>query len=132
LGTLSSFSRRKNEKPKYKKQNHFWNSFCFNERPLHLASTPAWGNAMKAGDLVRNKNSESGELGLFMGERTFGGSPTAEPYICAEVMWFERTAPNGDVVSTIQLDLIEVVSEISYFQQSNSPSNNPSLTSSVS
>ena len=59
---------------------------------------------MKPGDLVRNKNSESGELGLFMGFRTFDGI-----YECAEVMWLERSAPNGDRVSTIQKDLIEVV-----------------------
>jgi len=60
---------------------------------------------MKVGDLVRNKNSESGELGLFMGMRTF------KTYTCAEVMWLGRTAPNGDIVCTIQADLIEVVSE---------------------
>jgi hypothetical protein len=64
---------------------------------------------MKPGDIVRNKNSESGELGTFIGMRTFGGSSVAEPYICAEVMWFDRRAPNGDIVSTIQKDLIEVV-----------------------
>ena len=64
---------------------------------------------MTSGDLVRNKNSESGELGIFIGLRTYGGSPTAEPYVCAEVMWFNRSAPNGDRISTIQKDLIEVV-----------------------
>ncbi len=57
---------------------------------------------MKVGDLVRNKSSESGELGLFMGMRTF------KSYTCAEVLWFERRAPNGDIVSTIQTNLIEV------------------------
>ena len=67
---------------------------------------------MKPGDIVRNKNSESGELGLFIGMRTFRVStknPHAEDYTCAEVMWFERTAPNGDAVSTIQKSLIETV-----------------------
>ena len=71
---------------------------------------------MKPGDLVRNKNSESGELGLFLGMRTFKRSkkymdkyPDAEDYVCAEVMWFDRTAPNGDIASTIQPNLIEVV-----------------------
>lgn len=67
---------------------------------------------MKPGDIVRNKNSESGELGLFVGLRTFEVSkknPHSKDYTCAEVMWFERTAPNGDIVSTIQTDLIECV-----------------------
>jgi hypothetical protein len=59
---------------------------------------------MKPGDLVRNKNSESGELGLFMGFREFDKN-----YECAEVMWFTRRAANGDRVSTIQKNLIEVV-----------------------
>ncbi len=59
---------------------------------------------MKVGDLVRNKNSESGELGTFVGLRVFDGV-----YECAEVMWFDRNAPNGDRVSTIQKNLIEVV-----------------------
>ena len=61
------------------------------------------------GDLVRNK--ESYELGLFVGMRTFKacGNVNTQDYTCAEVMWFERKAPNGDVVSTIQTDLIEVV-----------------------
>ena len=63
---------------------------------------------MKAGDLVRNKNSESGELGLFVGLRTYDGT-NGQQYTCAEVMWFERHAPNGDPVSTIQTSLIEVV-----------------------
>ena len=70
---------------------------------------------MKPGDLVRNKNSESGELGLFVGLRTFkavqSGSGFREDYTCAEVMWFHMRAPNGDAVSTVQHDLIEVVDE---------------------
>lgn len=68
---------------------------------------------MKAGDLVKNKNSESGELGLFVGMRTFKhnapSNPNAKDYICAEVMWLNRRSSNGDLVSTIQKDLIEVV-----------------------
>lgn len=66
------------------------------------------------GDIVRNKNSESGELGLFMGLRTFKATPNEDQrqdYTCAEVMWFDRNAPNGDRISTIQTDLIEVVDE---------------------
>ncbi len=65
---------------------------------------------MKIGDIVKNKNSESGELGLFMGMRAFESRLVGgDTYTCAEVMWFERTAPNGDAVSTIQTNLIEVV-----------------------
>ena len=67
---------------------------------------------MKIGDIVKNKNSESGELGLFMGTRAFESRlEGGDTYTCAEVMWFERTAPNGDAVSTIQTNLIEVVSD---------------------
>jgi len=62
------------------------------------------------GDLVRNKNSESGELGLFVGLRTYDGT-NGQQYTCSEVMWFERIAHNGDAVSTIQTSLIEVISE---------------------
>ena len=64
---------------------------------------------MKPGDIIRNKNSESGELGIFVGLRTFDNGKGGKPYTCAEVMWFERSAPNGDLVSTIQTNLIEVV-----------------------
>ena len=65
---------------------------------------------MKPGDLVRNKNSESGELGTFIGMRTFKhASDSKKDYTCAEVMWFNRSAPNGDRVSTIQKNLIEAV-----------------------
>ncbi len=49
---------------------------------------------MKPGDLVRNKNSESGELGLFVGYRRSGD------YEFAEVMFFNRRASNGDLVCT--------------------------------
>ena len=31
-----------------------------------------------------------------------------QDYTCAEVMWYDRTAPNGDRISTIQKDLLEV------------------------
>ena len=65
---------------------------------------------MKPGDLVRNKNSESGEVGLFIGMRTFKSHINeSHDYTCAEVMWLDRSAPNGERVSTIQKDLIEVV-----------------------
>ena len=62
---------------------------------------------MKPGDLVKNKNSESGELGLFVGYRSSGD------YEFAEVIWHNRSAPNGNVVSTIQKNLIEVVDAVS-------------------
>ena len=61
------------------------------------------------GDIVRNKNSESGEKGLFIGLRTFDNGKGGKPYTCAEVMWFDRNAPNGDRISTIQANLIETV-----------------------
>ena len=65
---------------------------------------------MKVGDLVINKNSESGDYGIYLGLRTFKGNGVPD-YICAEVIWRERRAPNGDAVSTIQTDLLEVISE---------------------
>ena len=82
---------------------------------------------MKPGDLVRNKNSESGELGLFIGMRTFVRK-TRRPdqcrkYTCAEVMWFGRTALNGGIISTIQTNLLEVLSEAPHPQQPGLPSN---------
>jgi len=65
------------------------------------------------GDLVRNKSvtTRCGELGTFVGMRTFkaSGNANTQDYTCAEVMWFNRNAPNGGRVSTIQKDLIEVV-----------------------
>ena len=71
---------------------------------------------MKAGDLVTTKKSRDfhiPKIGLFIGMRTFKNKPTAQysggDYTCAEVMWFGHAAPNGDPVSTIQHDLIEVV-----------------------
>ena len=66
---------------------------------------------MKPGDLVRNKNSESGDLGLFLGFRTFEGASDDHRYTCAEVMWFDRVGRNSDRVLTIQKNLLEVVNE---------------------
>ena len=44
-----------------------------------------------------------------MGMVTFGNTAlNGDDYTCAEVMWFHKRAPNGDVVSTVQHDLIEV------------------------
>ena len=67
---------------------------------------------MKPGDMVKNK---VGDIGLFMGLRTFKrrtiGRSVGPEYTCAEVMWFDKNAPNGDRISTIQKDLIEVISE---------------------
>ena len=46
-------------------------------------------------------------VGLFMGRRTFKTAGRCDvPYVCSEVWWFGRPAPNGDTVSTIQCDLI--------------------------
>ena len=65
---------------------------------------------MKAGDLVRNKNSESGELGIFLWMRVYKNRTSFlegdEDYECAEVYWPER-----EKVGTIQASLIEVFSE---------------------
>lgn len=63
---------------------------------------------MKPGDLVRNKNSESGDLGLFLGWRTFDCYDEGK-YTCAEVMWFDRVGRNGDRILTIQESLLEVL-----------------------
>lgn len=67
---------------------------------------------MKSGDLVTTKKSRKFHIpmvGLFVGLRTFKGYAGTDDYTCAEVMWFGHTAPNGDPVSTIQQDLIEVI-----------------------
>ena len=67
---------------------------------------------MKVGDLITTKKSSDFRIpvvGLFVGLRTFKGYAGADDYTCAEVMWFGHTAPNGDPVSTIQQDLIEVI-----------------------
>ncbi len=66
---------------------------------------------MKPGDIVRRKMYPD-EVGLFMGLRTFGNHVlNADDYTCAEVMWFGNPAPNGDAISTVQYDLLEVVDE---------------------
>ncbi len=69
---------------------------------------------MKKGDLVTTKKRREfhvPKVGLFMGMRTFKNSSLGDDYTCAEVMWFGYSAPNGDPISTIQSDLIEVISE---------------------
>jgi hypothetical protein len=64
---------------------------------------------MKPGDLVKNISARDkwgkiiGELGLFMGLKK------SADYEYAEVMWFTKSAPNGDRVSSIQKSLIRVV-----------------------
>ena len=64
---------------------------------------------MKVGDLVKAKSSNT--YGTFIGMRTFSNHRGGEPYTCAEVMWFDRNAPNGDRISTIQTNLLEVLNE---------------------
>ena len=67
---------------------------------------------MKVGDLVMTKKSNEfhiPKVGLFLGMRLFKNMSNGDDYSCAEVMWFGHTAPNGDPVSTIQQDLIEVI-----------------------
>jgi len=62
---------------------------------------------VKVGDLVKNKNSESGELGLFIGLRVFqptGWPESVDGYECAEVYW-----PDREKIGTIQTDLLEVI-----------------------
>lgn len=62
------------------------------------------------GDLVKPKGGST--YGIFIGLRTFKGSgDKGNPYTCAEVMWHDRNAPNGDRISTIQTDLLEVINE---------------------
>jgi hypothetical protein len=59
---------------------------------------------MNPGDMVKRKNG-NGKFGLFIGFRTSGD------YEYAEVMWTAERAPNGDVVSSIQKNLLEVINE---------------------
>ncbi len=69
---------------------------------------------MKPGDLVRRKRGRgfyNNNPGLFIGIHTFKNSNLGDDYTCALVMWFDRLAPNGDVISTIQSNLIEVLDE---------------------
>ncbi len=56
---------------------------------------------LKPGDLVRNLNSESGLLGLFIQWRTFDRE--TNPYTCPEVLWFDGR------LGTIQTNRIERV-----------------------
>ena len=65
---------------------------------------------MKPGDIVRRKMYPD-DVGLFVGMRTFVNTIDGDYYTCAEVMWIDKTAPNGDAISTVQHDLIEVISE---------------------
>ena len=60
---------------------------------------------MRSGDIVRNRNSESGEMGVFMGMTVFKNQTNNELYECAEVYWPERRK-----VGTIQTSLVEVIS----------------------
>ena len=77
---------------------------------------------MKPGDLVTTKKSREfhvPKVGIFIGMRTFKCQLSEKypdqysggDYTCAEVMWFGHSAPNGDPVSSIQHDLIEVINE---------------------
>ena len=68
-------------------------------------------HGINKGDLVRRKMFPD-EIGLFMGLRTFkSAAGCKKDYTCAEVMWFDRNAPNGDRISTIQTNLLEVINE---------------------
>ena len=58
---------------------------------------------MKVGDLVRNKNSESGEMGIITKWHTF--DPDTNPLTFPIVRWADGR------VSSIQTNLVEVVSE---------------------
>jgi len=58
---------------------------------------------VKVGDLVRNKNSESGELGILLRWHTF--DPTTNPLTFPIVRWADGRT------SSIQTNLLEVVSE---------------------
>jgi hypothetical protein len=59
---------------------------------------------MNPGDMVKRKNG-NGKFGLFVGFRTSGD------YEYAEVMWTAKRVHGGDVVSSIQKNLLEVISE---------------------
>jgi hypothetical protein len=64
---------------------------------------------MKTGDLVKNISARDkwgkiiGEIGLFVAMKNSGG------YEYAEVMWSNKSASNGDRISTIQPNLIKAV-----------------------
>ena len=57
---------------------------------------------MKVGDLVRNKNSESGEIGIIIRFHTF--DPHTNPLTFPMVRWADGR------VASIQLNLLELVS----------------------
>mgnify|MGYP003663645375 CR=1 FL=1 len=72
---------------------------------------------MKPGDLVQRTHSIEynghkwvQDLGLFMGLRTFKGNGVPD-YTCAEVMWINERSSTGDIISTIQTDLLEITNE---------------------
>ena len=60
---------------------------------------------MKPGDLVTYRGFPNSDVGLFIGMRK------SKDYEYAEVLWFHKSAPNGDRVSTIQHNLLEVINE---------------------
>ncbi len=73
---------------------------------------------MKPGDLIRNTNCKSGEVGIFMGMRTFKhpsslarqeNSEKDKHYTCAEIYWPHR--PKSRAVGTVQTNLVEVICE---------------------
>ena len=59
---------------------------------------------MKTGDMVRNKNSESGETGLFVGMAISTNQVTGEDYEYVEIYWPERGK-----IGSISTNLIEKV-----------------------
>tara|TARA_R110001583_G_scaffold12612_7_gene55843 strand:- start:15358 stop:15540 length:183 start_codon:yes stop_codon:yes gene_type:complete len=59
---------------------------------------------VKPGDLVRNKSSESGMLGIFLEWKTF--DEKSNPYTCPIVWWKDGRQ------SSIQYGLLELVSEV--------------------
>ena len=67
---------------------------------------------MKPGDIVRRRMYPD-DHGLFMGLVTFKSTTpnSVKDYTCAEVLWFGKPSPNGDLISTIQHSLIEVVDD---------------------
>jgi len=58
---------------------------------------------MQIGDLVNNKNSESGLVGLFIEWRTF--DKESNPYTCPMVLWADGR------FGSIQASLVEVINE---------------------
>lgn len=69
--------------------------------------------APRPGELVVRRSASCawallpGSLGLYIGRRVFEHSDAPDGgYVCSEVWWFDQPAPNGDIVSTIQTDLL--------------------------